>query len=206
MKKILLVSLILLISMNLCGIGVGLFIQSNLGGDTMTIIQEGMSKTFSISLGNASRIFNLIFFIIALIIARKHIGWVTIVNGLLVGTFIDFYNLLFIQINLIHASLWIRILAVMIGQICLILSFSLLIEIRNGMNFVDAAAYGIEQRTSLSFKAIRTIFDILFVVIGAIMGGVVGIGSIFAMLTTGIGIDYCTKGLNQVQKALANKN
>ena len=48
----------LFIAMNLCGIGVGLFVQANLGSDTITVLEEGMSKSLNISIGNAASIFN----------------------------------------------------------------------------------------------------------------------------------------------------
>lgn len=199
MKRNVFVFFVLFVSMNLCGLGVSLFVQSNLGGDTLTVIQEGISRTFAVSLGSASRIFNLVFFVIALFIARKHIGWVTIVNGLFVGSFIDLYGTLLASIDLRSVFL-LRLIAVLLGQLSLVISFSLLIQVRSGMNLVDAVSYGLEKIIPLSFKTIRTLFDVFFVAVGWIMGGAVGIGSVFTMLTTGVGIDHCTQWMKKYIK------
>lgn len=183
----------LFIAVNLCGMGVGLYVQANLGSDTLTVIQEGMSKTFHISLGNASRVFNLFYLALALIMARKHIGWCTIVYGLVVGSFIDLYNGLLIPYQIAEASLWLRVLCILLGQLFLIITFSLLIKYRSGMNQLDAVCYGLENYLPIPYKQIRTSFDVLFIVVGYFMGGVVGVGSLFAMFTTGYGIDICLK-------------
>lgn len=192
-KNFLSALLALIVAVNLCGLGVGLFVQANLGSDTLTVIQEGMSKTFHISLGNASRLFNIFFLSISLIIARKYIGWCTIVYGLVVGSFIDLYNGFLIPFHIASMSLWIRVLCIIIGQLLLIVTYSLLIKYRSGMNQLDAVCYGLERYLPFTFKHIRTFFDILFIVVGYFMGGVVGVGSLFAMITTGYGIDICLK-------------
>lgn len=57
-------------SMNLCGIGVGLFVQANLGSDTITVLEEGMSIVFHVSLGKAASIYNVIGLTTAFLIAK----------------------------------------------------------------------------------------------------------------------------------------
>lgn len=200
MKKFIKTCIALMVALLLCGIGVALFVQANLGGDTITVIQEGLSETLNISLGSASRIYNIFFLITALLIAREHVGWTTIVNGLLVGYSIDFFNGLLMPLNIYDMNLFIRMICIIIGQIMLIITFSILIKYRNGMNQLDATSYGIEKYTHISYKIIRTGFDILFIVVGWSMGGTVGIGSLFTMATTGYGIDICLKIMNRVLK------
>ena len=61
------------------------------------------------------------------------------------------------------------------------------------MTHVDAVAYGLEKIIHIPFKVIRTGLDVLFIVVGWLLGGTIGIGSIFTMLITGIGIDVFLK-------------
>lgn len=174
-----------------CGIAVTLLVGANLGSDTITVVMEGISKTFHLSLGNASRIFDISFLVLSFLFARKEMGWCTIAYALLVGFSIDLYEPLLVCFK--DLSLFYRILCLFIGQICFIITFSILILIGSGMNHVDALAYAIERITNIPFKYIRTSFDILFIVFGYLMGGVVGIGSVFTMMTTGYGIDLFLK-------------
>ena len=186
----------LFIAMNLCGIGVGLFVQANLGSDTITVLEEGMSKSLNISIGNAASIFNGITLILALIIARKEIGWTTIVYGIFIGSFIDFYNNLMISFNIQELNLLIRFLCILVGQFCIVLTFTLLIQNRSGMNQLDAISIGLERICHIPYKKIRTLFDVVFIVVGYLLGGIIGIGSILSMLTTGYGIDLCLRVMN----------
>ena len=197
MKKFIKTLLVLFIAINLCGIGVGLFIQAGLGSDSITILQEGLSHSLNISIGDSARIFVFVSIILGLLISRKDIGWVTIVYGLTVSFPIDFYNQIFVSLNLANMSLGIRILSIVIGQLCFVITYSLLIKVRSGMNQIDAIAYGIVRKSKLEFKIVRTGMDILFIIIGVLLGGTFGIGSLLTMLTTGIGIDACLKIMNK---------
>ena len=69
----------------------------------------------------------------------------------------------------------------------------MLIKYRKGMNQVDAIAYAIVNKTNIPFKWIRTGADVVLLVIGWLLGGVIGIGSVIAMSTTGILIDFFLK-------------
>ena len=200
MKKIIKTIIVLLIAVNLCGLGVGLFVQAGLGSDSLTLLQEGMSIYFNISLGASARIFVIVSILLGLLISRKDIGWVTIAYGLIVSYPIDYFNQLFMNLNIAQMSLLIRIICIILGQLSFILTFSLLIKVRNGMNQIDAIAYGIVRFTKIDYKIIRTGIDVLFIIIGVILGGTFGIGSILTMLTTGIGIDTCLKIMDKKRR------
>ncbi|MGN1343651.1 MAG: YitT family protein [Traorella sp.] len=187
----------LLIAVNLCGIGVSLFLHAQLGSDSFTLLQEGMMVSLNISIGTAALLFVLITIALALLIARKYIGWTTIVYGLIVGIFIDFYYVIFSYLNIEAMPFFIRLIWILIGQGCFILTFSLLIHYGKGMNQVDAISYALEKKTSISYKKIRTGIDILFIIIGVLFGGKFGVGSLIAMSTTGFGIDQCLRIFNR---------
>lgn len=54
----------------LIGTGVGTILYANIGGDTVTVFQDGLHSVLNISYGQASRIYNLALIIIAVICAR----------------------------------------------------------------------------------------------------------------------------------------
>lgn len=196
MKKFVKTCFALFIAIQLCGLRVALFLNANLGSDSFTLLQEGMGYAMNMTIGEASRWFLVITLTIALLINRKSIGWTTIAYGLLIGYSMDFYNNLIGLLNIPDMNLFIRLITVSLGQICFILQFVVLIQYCKGMNQVDAIAYGIENYLKIPYKYARTSIDILFIVVGFILNGVIGIGTLLAMFTTGIGIDYCLKRLN----------
>ncbi len=185
--------IVIIIAILLTGLGVVLFVQANLGSDTITVFVDGLHCALDVSLGTASRIYNIIVLIIALLLSRKDIGWMTIVYALSVGYSIDFFSHLFVHVHINEMSMLIRLLAIVAGQLCFVVTYALMIKVRKGMNQMDAISYGIVRRTNISYKVIRTLFDVLLLAGGWLMGGVVGIGSVFTMATTGIMVNECVK-------------
>lgn len=179
----------LLIAIVLTGLGVALFIHANLGSDTITVFIDGLRHLFPLSLGDASRIYNILALFIAFLLSRKDIGWTSIVYALSTGFFIDYFDGVLQLLNIGEMGIILRLCMVCLGQLCIIVAFTLLIKFGSGMDQLDAIAYGVERIFCIKYVYIRTLLDIFMIVTGYIMGGVIGIGSIIAMATTGVGID-----------------
>lgn len=177
----------------LTGIGVVLFIHANLGSDTITVFFNGIQKTFSLSLGVSSLIYNILALSLACVLSFKDIGWTSIVYALSTGFFMDLFDPFIAALRIEQSTLMLRLLVVCLGQLCIIVSFSLLIRYGSGMDQLDAIAYGLNRRLHIAYPIIRTLIDIILLVCGFLMQGVVGIGSIIAMSTTGIGINAFLK-------------
>lgn len=195
----------ILASILLTGLGVALFIHADLGSDTITVMVDGIHRSLHVSIGSASRIYNSIMLVIALVLSYKNIGWATIVYALTVGFAMDFFEQLLAPLHIVEAGMIVRLGAVVLAQLCFGLTYALLIKYRKGMNQVDAIAYAIVNWTHIDFKWIRTGMDVLLLVSGYLLGGVVGIGSIVAMTTTGILIDLFLKIINGDQHETSTK-
>ena len=63
----------------LIGIGAGTILYAGVGGDTVTVFQDGLHALFNISYGQTSRIYNVVFVVLALIFARKYSGAGTVI-------------------------------------------------------------------------------------------------------------------------------
>lgn len=183
----------------LIGTGVGTILYANIGGDTVTVFQDGLHSVLNISYGQASRIYNLALIIIAVICAREYFGSGTIISALIVGYLIDFsYNLLTMtNTNNNYVTAFIIFL---IGQSIYSLGLSLLIGCKLGMNALDSVIYKIKEITSIDYKIIRFITDILLTILGYLMGGIVGIGTIISIACTGLMIDTFTKIIKRGKK------
>lgn len=180
-------ALAVFLAINLAGIAVSLFLKAGLGSDPITVIIDGVHNMMNVSYGTASRIYNILFLMLALIAARKHIGWTTVFYALCVGTFIDLYTGL-LPTSWITSSLVARWMAVFIGQLMFGLCFALMIRFQKGMNQIDALSTWFVENKGVSYVFVRTLFDIGFITAGYIMGGIVGLGTIFSALTTGISV------------------
>lgn len=191
---------VVLVAVNLTGIGVALFVNANLGSDTITVFVDGLHKVLDISYGSASRLYNITLLVIALFLARKHIGWMTIVYAISVGSAIDLYDGLLQGMQVAQQSMLLRIGFVLLGQLCFGITYALLIRYRRGMNQVDALTYYVVEKCNISFRVIRTGMDIILLIGGWLLGGVVGIGSIIAMSTTGFIIEYIVELMKKKER------
>lgn len=178
-----------MIAVILTGLGVVLFLHAKLGSDTITVFLDGLKTKWSLSLGTASRMYNVVALLIAFLLSRKDIGWTSIIYALSTGSAMDAFDELLSGFALSQASLIVRLGMVLLGQACIVISFALLIRFGKGMDQLDAIAYGITKHIKIRYAIIRTSLDLSLLVCGAWLGGVVGIGSVIAMLTTGIGIE-----------------
>lgn len=195
-KKCLLIFLV----MNLIGIAVALFLASGLGSDSIGLLCDGIRHVLPISYGNASLIYNMIIIILAFIFAKENLGLGTIVYALVSGYFIDFYGYVIEICQINETILYVKILSFIIGQCCLSLGLAVLIQLNLGMNALDAVLCKVQKVTKVPYAVLKTGCDISYVVLGTVMGGTFGIGTIFSVLLTGTMISKIIKIIEIVNK------
>lgn len=181
------------------GISINLYMKAGIGSDCITVFEEGLHKSLGISLGWASVLYSVIFFGTAAFFAREYVGLNSIHFSLFVGPSIDLLTPIFDRIPSVQ-SLWIQMIFVMLAVVFIALSATLLIVEGSGMNPYDSIATWISDQTGKSYKLIRTIMDVSLLLIGWLLGGQVGIGTILASLTTGILISYFVQTFKKVVK------
>lgn len=178
-------TVLLLIALFLCGFSVTLYLQANLGSDTVTIFVDGISKTIGTSYGTAALYFNVIIVLLGYLLSPKDMGIVGIIYSVLVGYVIDFFIAILGPYNIAQWSPIIRLMLILGGQLLLTLSYAILIIVKLGMNPLDAMAYGFASKLNLNYRTTRIIMDLTMFCVGWFLGGVAGIGSAIAVLSTG---------------------
>ena len=187
--------------MNFIGIAVALFLAANLGSDSIGLLCDGLHRVLGISFGNASLLYNLAIIALACCIARNHLGLGTIVYALVSGYFIDFYSFLFAPLHLAEQNLLLRVLGFAVGQCFLSAGLAILIQMKLGMNAQDAVIYKIQDSTKIPYAVMRTGCDISYVVIGTLLGGTFGIGTICSVLLTGTMVSKITQIISKTNIA-----
>lgn len=174
------------------GIGVGIILYANIGGDTVTVFQDGIHLVLHCSYGQASRIYNFVLIAAALALARKNFGAGTIISALVTGYAIDFSfdTLTALGLELPPVLLLVTFL---LGQTVYTLGLSLLIRCQLGMNGLDSLLYRLSDQIKVEYRYIRLAADLLLTLVGYLMGGVVGIGTAISIACTGFMIDFFVK-------------
>ena len=192
--------LLIFLVMNLVGAAVALFLENGLGSDSIGLLCDGLHRMTGLSYGNASMLYNLAIIAAPAVFARGNLGAGTIVYALTSGYFIDFYCWLMDPFTLGENPFLLRFLGFAVGQIFLSLALAILIQMNLGMNALDALLTRLSQRVKLPYAALRTGADLTYVVIGTLMGGVFGIGTILSVLLTGTMIRAFTRCLFVLSK------
>ena len=183
----------LIILAGLCiGVGVGVILYANVGGDTITVFQDGMHNVLSISYGQASLLYNAVLIVLALIFSKNNFGAGTIVTALITGLMIDISNNFLVSLNL-ELDFIMKLMVFFIGLSIYTFGLALLIKCKLGMNALDSLIYRLVDMIHIEYKWIRIVADLILTILGFIMGGVVGIGILVSILCTGMMIDLFTK-------------
>ena len=175
----------------LIGIGAGTILYAGIGGDTITVFQDGLHALLKISYGQASRIYNVVFVVLALIFARKYSGAGTVISALVIGFLIDISNSLWLLTKLNNGFVS-GLIIFLIGLTIYASGIALLIRCDAGMNCLDALLYKLMDVTGLKYKYLRIAADVLLTVTGCMMGGVFGIGTVIAVFLTGPLVELIT--------------
>ena len=161
------------------------YVRAGLGSDSVAVFNEGLSIFAKVSLGTAAWCLNVALLVTAFFLARKHMGWTTIYNSLLIGPSIDLMNWMLSPVLELSSAVGFRMVLFAAGLGLVASSCALLIRKCPGMSVNDAIATAISEKLGCSFRAVRTSLDGLLMVTGFLMGGVVGVGSVVAVLCTG---------------------
>lgn len=181
-------------------IGVSIYVDCQLGSDSVTVFLDGVYRTTQIPISIIDQILTIILFIIAYFLNKKHIGICTIIHTLLIGVCIKIANIFISPLELYNYSFFIRCVFVIIAQLCFAFGFAFMQNFQSGMSTADAFIYGITEKTKLSYVQVHFLFDSFYFIVGFMLGGIIGIGSIFYVLTSGLLTYQAKKIIDKYEK------
>ena len=167
----------------LIGIGAGTILYAGIGGDTVTVFQDGLHALFNISYGQASRIYNVVFVVLALIFARKYSGIGTVLSALVIGYAIDISNSLWL-LTMLNTGFITGLIIFLIGLVIYAMGIALLIKCDAGMNCLDALLYRLMDVTGLKYKYLRIAADVILTVTGCLIVWVFGVCTVIEVFLT----------------------
>lgn len=177
--------LILFLGLTIAHLGVTLFLLSNLGSDPFNVLIQGIANLLPLSHGTCHQIMCFLIVGILLLIARSNIKTGTFICMFFGGPIIDFFTYLLGGIINDSSSMIIRYVSLVLG--CFILAFGMTIVIKSeaGTGPNDLVGVVLSDKTKKPFGICRVIVDFSFVLIGVLLGGVFGIGTIVCAFLIG---------------------
>lgn len=190
-KKNLLVQVLVAIAgLMISGVGVGIFLYSGLGVDPASVLELGLGNVFHVSYGTASALTNVVILIIVFIVDKSYINLSSLLAIFGIGYTADFTSFVLDMLIKGELNLIVRIIMILVG--CLIMAVGIATYIRAdlGVGAIDMVSEVISNKLKFSYRIVRVVCDITFVVAGFFLGGTVGVGTVVAAFMTGPAVQF----------------
>jgi uncharacterized membrane protein YczE len=170
----------LYVGLVLYGVSLAMMVRGALGLAPWDVLHSGFVRHVPMTLGQAVVVFSFVVLVLWIPL-REMPGLGTISNAVVVGLSAD------ATLGVLEApdAMWARI-ALMLGGVVLCgLASALYIGAQLGRGPRDGLMTGLARRTGWSLRLVRTGLEVAVVVIGLLLGGVLGVGTVVYALAIG---------------------
>lgn len=174
--------LFFLVGMMLLGLGISMTIKGDrLGIGPWDVLHVGLYQNFGLTIGSWSIIAGFTLISTTSLVRRKWPQFGTWLNMLLIGLFIDLFNFLIPDIH----SLIGQILIFTAGIFVMGYGVGMYVSPKMGAGPRDDLMLILVQKTGFSVSTIRTAIEVVVALLGWMLGGPVGIGTVVIALVVG---------------------
>lgn len=169
---------ILFFGLAIFGLGDSLLIQANNGNAPWTVFAEGFSMRFGLDIGVSTFIISVCVLLIWIPLREKP-GFGTLSNIVLIALFIQIGTTIFPEMSYLPWQIGYDLLGIALVGI----GSALYITCGLGPGPRDGAMTGIHRVTGIRISRVRMGIELTVVLVGGLMGGTLGIGTVlFALL------------------------
>ncbi|MBN2797119.1 MAG: hypothetical protein JXR88_17030 [Clostridia bacterium] len=182
-KKIIL----LFLGFFLIAFGTVLMLHANLGMNPFGTFHQGIASKTGLTFGVVSQLTGLGFILLAMLF-KIYPGVATLLNMYFCGFFIDQIETSQ-RIN-IPSTLFVRWLYLILGIFVLSLGIYTYLHTHLGAGPRDGFMLGLVKITKSNVKTIRTAMEISVLIIGTLLGGPIGVGTIVSAVLSGLVLHF----------------
>ncbi|WP_041219297.1 YczE/YyaS/YitT family protein [Desulfitobacterium dichloroeliminans] len=162
-------------------VGIVMTMQANLGYAPWDVFHRGISDTIGMSIGSVSIVASLVISAVVVLLGEK-LGFGTIVNIFAIGIYMDILLEIIPEMQSFGSGLIMLILGLFI---C---AFSTYLYIASGFGAGprDSLMVALERLTKLSVGVCRGTIEVVVCIVGWLLGGPVGMGTIISAFGIGV--------------------
>lgn len=175
----------------LMGLGIALFMSSNLGTDPFTSFIQAIEHVLSVKFIIVYWAVNILIFFVQFLLDRKMIGIGTVMNWVLMGIYIPLFGSLIKKVVGTPDLLFIRFIFMLLGVLFLSFGASLYQTANLGISPYDSLAIIFSNRTKIRYFWARMLSDGICVITCLLLVG-------FSLGYIGIGSVVCVFGIGPV--------
>lgn len=161
--------------------GITLAMYAGFGGATLAVLWQGLSKTFSMSIGMASFVVAAAMVLFVLFYDRRQIHIGTVLYQIVYSTCVD----LFANCHVYSETMWINFLIMMLGVVVFAVGTGLYAAASLGRGSYEALTFALAEKNNWQVKIVRMVLDILMVIAGVLLGGKFGACTIVTVIISG---------------------
>lgn len=172
----------------LFGLGIAVMLRANIGLDPWSVFHEGVSVHVGLSFGRVTQLIGLVLIAVSYFLLHIKPGLGTVLNMLLIGPWVDLYRA---QPWMPSPESWAwGICQFMIGVMLVGLASGLYIAARFGAGPRDGFVLGLSARLGKSVRLTRGGLEFSVLILGFLLGGPPGLGTLLFAFTVGIFMQY----------------
>lgn len=176
-----------LLGLLLAAFGLTLTIKArDLGISPWEVFHYGLYLKYGLSIGTWSIIIGVLIVSLSTIWTKTMPKMGTYLNMVLVGIFIDFFNWILPEVD----TLWIEIVLLLLGIIITALGVGLYVAPDVGAGPRDSVMLGVSKKWGFKVSHVRNAIEFTVFLLGWMLGGPVGVGTVLIVLTLGTVVGY----------------
>ncbi len=178
--------LVIQIGFALFGLAITLMIRGNLGTSAWAVLEVALSRILHISVGTMT-VINGFLVLSGALILRERIGWGTLANILSIGPWEDFW---LARIPSVHGSLPLQAAMLLFAILLMGIASAIYIGVDAGAGPRDSLMLALKRTRGISIRLARAIIEITVVVLGWLLGGPAGVGTLIYALFVGPSVQW----------------
>lgn len=173
----------------LFGFSIALLIRANLGTSPWAILEVALSKLSGLTPGTLSVLVGLLVLLVAIRL-REPTGWGTLANILFIGPWEDFGLWL---IPSVKNNLPVQVLMLLFAILLMGLASAVYIGVDAGAGPRDSLMLAVHRKTGWSLRLARGVLEVSVVVLGWLLGGPAGVGTLVFAILIGYAVQWWFK-------------
>ena len=167
------------------GISCSLYVSCGLGADAFNVMTQGLSDTLGIQTGNAFYVIQGAMLLLVLALRRREIGFGTLFGTFLIGLIMNLWSALLTPL-LAAAGVGVRLCCTAAAPVFTGLGISLVKKSGFGLTPCDILTLIFHSwLPRMQFRTVRMLYDGAMFLAGVLLGGTIGVGTVFSVLLTG---------------------
>lgn len=188
-------ALLVLLGTMVCAYGICLVLASGVGVDPLTMFQQGLAKTLGVSVSAGNWIVNMSVLLLGFILNRRQVGWGSLITSFCMGPFIALWSPL---TPVAPDSFVVGLLINALGVAVCGLGIAIYMLQDFGVGAMETMMTYFSDKFHKSYRLVRICMDCTWLVLGILLGGSLGVGTVIGAFGLGIALDFFCRLLTKL--------